>query len=201
MTTINKCEKCSMDGVYKNEEDGIISFFCKHHAPPGSVPVTKNVAKNTKNFTPLIVVILSILAVSLLRQFTGGWNSMLWMMDFMGVFLVTFGLFKIVDLKGFKEGFSTYDLIAKKIPAYGYVFPFIEICLGVIYLAGYMYLWQNIFVIILALLGTASAYLVIKNKDEIECVCLGTAFKIPMTWVTFVENMTMGIMAVWMILL
>lgn len=157
--------------------------------------------KDKKNFTPLIIVILSILAVSLLRQFSEGWDVMLWMMDFMGIFLVTFGLFKIVDLKGFKEGFATYDIIAKKIPAYGYAFPFIEICLGIIYLVGYMYLWQNILVLIISILGSLSAYLVIRNKDEIQCVCLGTLFKIPMTWVTFVENLTMGIMVAWMILL
>lgn len=186
-----------MDGVYKNEEDGGISFFCKHHAPAGSVLI----GKDTKNFTPLIIVILSILGLSLLRQFTEGWSSMFWMMDFMGIFLVTFGLFKLVDLQGFKEGFSTYDIIAKKLPAYGYVFPFIEIFLGIIYLVGYMYLWQNIFVLALAILGSISAYLVIARKDEIECVCLGTTFKIPMTWVTFFENLTMGTMVVLMILL
>ena len=200
-----KCKHCSMDGVYKNEENGVTSFFCKHHAPPGSVPISesmdKNVAKITNDFTPLILVILAILAISLLRQFTGGWNGMLWMMDFMGIFLVTFGLFKIVDLQGFKDGFSSYDLIAKRLPAYGYIFPFIEIGLGIIYLAGYMYLWQNILVLIISVLGIASAYSVIKSKDEIKCVCLGTAFKIPMTWVTIVENTMMGIMVVWMILL
>ena len=157
--------------------------------------------KDRNNFTPLIIVMLSVLILSLLRQSTQGLNVMLWMMDFMGIFLVTFGLFKVVDLKGFKEGFITYDLIAKKIPVYGYIFPFLEICLGIIYLAGYMYLWQNIVVLIFSILGAVSAYLVIRNKGEIECVCLGTAFKIPMTWVTFVENLTMGIMVAWMILL
>ena len=186
-----------MDGIYRKEEAGIISFFCEHHAPDGS----ELIGKNKKDFTPFIIILISILLLSTLRQFTQGLDGMLWMMDFMGIFLVTFGLFKIVDLKGFKEGFATYDLIAKKIPAYGYAFPFIEICLGVIYLAGYMYPWQNISVLIISIIGSLSAYLVIKNKNEIQCVCLGTTFKIPMTWVTFGENITMGIMAAWMILL
>ena len=186
-----------MDGIYRNESGGVMSFYCKHHAPSGS----ELVGTVNRNFTPLIIVVGAIFLLSLFRQYTNGVNSMVWMMDFMGIFLVTFGLFKVVDLKGFKEGFSTYDLIAKNFKSYGYIFPFIEVGLGVIYLAGYMYLWQNIAVLFLSLLGCISAYIVIQKKNEIDCVCLGTTFKMPMTWVTFTENLIMGIMAIWMVLL
>ncbi len=193
-----KCKHCSMDGIYRHEEwDGSIAFYCKHHAPVGSVLS----GKVKRDFTPLIFVIGAIFLLSLFRQYTNGLNGMMWMMDFMGIFLVTFGLFKIIDLRGFKEGFSTYDIIAKNFNGYGYIFPFLETGLGVAYLAGYMYFWQNIIVVLLSLLGCISAYIVIQKKDDIECVCLGTAFKLPMTWVTFTENLTMGIMALWMVLL
>jgi hypothetical protein len=33
------------------------------------------------------------------------------------------------------------------------------------------------------------------NKDEIQCACLGTVFKLPMTTVTIVEDLLMVVMA------
>ena len=192
-----KCKHCSMDGTYRNEEEGTTVLYCKHHAPKGSVLA----GGSKKNFTPLILVVSGVLFVSLFRQYTDGINGMMWMMDFMGIFLVTFGLFKLTDLKGFKEGFATYDLIAKNVSVYGHLFPFIEIGLGIMYLLGYMYVWQNGTVLVLSVVGCISAYKVIQRKDEVECVCLGTSFAIPMTWVTFTENLIMGLMVFFMILL
>lgn len=186
-----------MEGHYRNKDKSVTTFYCKHHAPSGSILE----GKVKRDFAPFVFVMGGILLLSLFRQLTNGLDFMMWMMDFMGIFLVTFGLFKLIDLQGFKEGFANYDLIAKRFTEYGYLFPFIEIGLGVIYLAGYMYLWQNIAVLFLSILGCISAYSVIHKKDKIECVCLGTTFTIPMTWVTFTENLVMGLMVSWMILL
>ena len=49
---------------------------------------------------------------------------------YMGVFLVFFDLLKIFDLEGFMNGFAMYDLIAKRNSTWGYVYPFIELALG-----------------------------------------------------------------------
>jgi hypothetical protein len=38
------------------------------------------------------------------------------MMDFMGIFFLVFGLFKLLDLQGFVNGFQQYDFFAKKFP-------------------------------------------------------------------------------------
>ena len=153
---------------------------------------------NLKELAPLITVILGISLLALLRQ-TSGINIMLYMMDWMGLFLLVFGGLKLIDLKGFAEGFASYDLIAKRIPNYGFIFPFIEIGLGILYLTGNMFLLQNILVLIISVLGMYSAYKVISNKLEIHCVCLGTLFHIPMTWATFIENFLMAIMIILML--
>jgi hypothetical protein len=40
---------------------------------------------------------------------------------------------------------------------------------------------------------------VLKVKGEIQCACLGTVFKVPMTKVTLFENLFMAAMALYMI--
>jgi len=38
------------------------------------------------------------------------------------------------------------------------------------------------------------------DKKTIQCACLGTALKLPMTKATFIENSIMLVMAVWMLI-
>ena len=192
-----KCKLCNMDGAHKEKNEHGVFFYCEDHIPNKS---TKGSKKESllKELAPLFSVIFGIFLISLMRQIDGA-DFMLWMMDFMGVFLVTFGLFKLVDLKGFAAGFSSYDPLAQKIKFYAYMFPFIEIGLGILYLMGIMFLWQNVLVLILAVMGCLSSTRVILRKEETACVCLGTMFALPMTWVTFIENFLMGIMVLSMI--
>ncbi len=197
-----KCELCSMQATH-SEVDGknTTHYFCEHHSLKNlqTTLVLPVVPKN--RLLPLFYVFALIVSLSLVRQFTSGYNLMMLMMDFMGIFFITFGLFKLYDLKGFAHGFSTYDIVAKKWFGFGYVYPFIEIGLGVMYLAGFMFFFQNLAALLLAGLGIYSAYMAIKNKEEIQCVCLGTAFNLPMTNVTLIENGVMFAMALFMILM
>ena len=85
--------------------------------------------------TVAVVVVLTI-ASACARQFAdGGWNGIAWMHDFMGLFLVVFSMFKFFDMEGFADGFQMYDLLAKPFRPYAYVYPFIELALGLGYLA------------------------------------------------------------------
>jgi hypothetical protein len=170
-------------------------FFCEHHKLSDLKPVS-----NFKKLLPLFFVFAFITLASLTRQVLYGYDPVLLMMDFMGVFFIVFGAFKLYDLKGFVEGFKTYDMIAKRFTTYGYLFPFIELALGALYLLGYMFLLQNIIVFIISALGLYSAYEVIRSKKEIKCVCLGTFFTLPMTWATFSENLVMFVMVTLVIL-
>ena len=38
------------------------------------------------------------------------------------------------------------------------------------------------------------------DKKNIQCACLGTALKLPMTKATFIENTIMLVMAIWMLI-
>ena len=194
-----KCELCNMESTHSEKDvQGVTHFFCQHHSLKPSIVKAKN---KYQELTPLLYVFLAILALSSIRQIVQGLNPMMFMMDLMGIFFMVFGLLKLVDLKGFVDGFQSYDFIAKRFSVYGYSYPFIEIALGGLYLLGIMFLWQNILVVILTSIGIYTAYKSINQENEIRCVCLGTLFDLPMTWVTFFENALMLLMVIFMIIM
>lgn len=185
-----------MDSTHTmKDERGVTHFFCKHH----SLTKKEIVQEKYKKLLPLFLIFIFIFLLPLVRQNFSNFDWMLYMMDFMGVFFIIFGLFKLVDLKGFVVGFQNYDFIAKRFSTYGYAYPFIEIILGAMYLLGFMFLVQNLLVLILSAVGTITAYAYIDNDEDIRCVCLGTLFDLPMTVVTFLENALMFLMALSMV--
>ena len=66
---------------------------------------------------------------------TFAWRSV--MTDFMAGFFLVFSGFKLIDLRGFAEGYSTYDLVAKRIFQYGYAYPFLELAFGLAFLTSF----------------------------------------------------------------
>lgn len=81
--------------------------------------------RSLSDYWPLIsLVVVSALAALAIAAGSGNMTMMRVMHAYMGVFLVFFALLKIFDLEGFMNGFSMYDLIAKRNSAWGYVYPF-----------------------------------------------------------------------------
>ena len=117
----------------------------------------------------------------------------------MGYFFVVFSLFKLLNVRGFAASFSNYDLIASKIPAYGTVYPFIELALGICFLSGFGLLYVNVLTFIIMSVGSIGIGKSLKRKDQLECACLGASFSLPLTPVTLIENLTMAAMALYMI--
>ncbi len=92
-------------------------------------------AEKTKlqQLKPLLLIIFYITTASLLIHYKDwSWNE--FMLDFMGLFYIVFSFFKMLDLKGFPESFKMYDPLAKRIPLYGWLYPFIETVLGLMFL-------------------------------------------------------------------
>ena len=56
------------------------------------------------------------------------------MISFMGLFFIVFSFFKFLGYRSFPSSFATYDPIAKLIPLYGWLYPFIETALGLAFL-------------------------------------------------------------------
>lgn len=149
-----------------------------------------------KTFYPLYLIFSYIIGFTILKQTTSGsFNVHLAMRDFMGGFFVVFSFFKLLNLKGFVEGYSTYDVLAKRWPTYGYVYAFLELFLGAAYLANFQPVFTNIFTFVLMSFSSIGVIQNLMKKRKIQCACLGTVFKLPMTYITVTEDLLMAGMA------
>jgi copper chaperone CopZ len=147
-------------------------------------------------YYPLLLVMALITVVPLV---TG--TFMGWMMGFMAGFYIVFGAFKLLDVPAFARSYAQYDIIAKHIPAWGYAYPFVELALGF----GFLF-WLDMRLLswaalILSLIGAVGVIQANRSKQTIQCACLGTVFKLPMSVVTIIENLGMAAMAAWMLLM
>ena len=155
--------------------------------------VTVKVSK-IKQLKPLFIILGYIFIASILLNYKD-WNSSNAMLDFMGLFYIIFSFFKILDIKGFSMSFRMYDPIAKQVPIYGYIYPFIEVLLGMMFLIRFEINIALILTIIVLGITTIGITKVLVNKRSIKCACLGTTLNLPMTEATFIENALMMIMA------
>ena len=148
---------------------------------------------------PLFIILLYITSTSILLHHKT-WNIEAIMLDFMGLFYVVFSFFKMLDLKGFPDSFSMYDPLAKRLPVYGKLYPFIETLLGLMFLFRFEIPVALILTIIVLGITTIGVSKTLLDKKAIRCACLGTALKLPMTEATFIENAIMLVMAIFMLL-
>lgn len=117
-----------------------------------------------------------------------------------GFFLV-FSFFKILDLNGFADSYAMYDVVARRIKAYGFTYPFIEFSLGIAYLTGFKPVvtnWSTLVVMGVSVIGVVQS---VMNKRKIRCACLGAVFNLPMSTVTIIEDLLMIVMAAPMLIL
>ena len=148
---------------------------------------------------PLLIIIFYITTASILLNYKE-WFLGEFMLDFMGLFYIVFSFFKMLDLNGFKMSFGMYDPIAKKVPFYGKIYPFIETLLGLMFLMRFEIDIALIVTLIILGVTTIGVTRALLDKKSIRCACLGTALKLPMTEATFIENAIMILMAVLMLL-
>ena len=147
---------------------------------------------------PLLLIFAYLFVAAILLNYKN-WSTAEAMLDFMGLFYIVFSFFKLLDLKGFPDSFRMYDPLAKVIPAYGWVYPFIELSLGLLFLMRIQI--PVILVVTIVILGTTTIGVTksLLDKKRIRCACLGTALKLPMTEATFIENAIMLVMATTML--
>ena len=148
---------------------------------------------------PLFLIFTFILGASILLNYNP-WVLTGFMLDFMGLFYVVFSFFKFLDVKGFSESFKMYDPLARSIPLYGWLYPFIELTLGLLFLMRIQIPLALIITLLILGITTVGVTKSLLDKKNIQCACLGTALKLPMTKATFIENSIMIIMAILMLL-
>ena len=163
-----------------------------------SMPIEEE-KSDLQQLFPLFLIFGYITVASILLNINP-WDGNSFMLDFMGLFYIVFSFFKLLDLKGFPESFKMYDPLAKIIPSYGWVYPFIELALGVLFLMRVQIPLALIITLIILGITTFGVTKTLLDKKSIQCACLGTALKLPMTKATFIENSIMIIMAIIMLI-
>lgn len=153
--------------------------------------------KSWKDYLPLIflVGVSALVAVALAHSQGPEANAAYGMHYFMGFFLVVFALLKLFDLSGFADGFQMYDLLAKHSRAYALAYPFIELSLGLAYLA----LWRPTTVYLATILvlgfGAIGVINALRKGLDLECACMGNILKVPLSSVALTEDLGMVAMA------
>jgi len=153
-----------------------------------------------RDFMPLIIVTIVVTAFSVGIMFWSGEGFHMFMRMFMAAFFLIFGGLKLLKLSHFATAYRKYDLIAKYSRFYAFAYPFMEIGLGLAYLANFMPFMTNLVTFILMTVGATGVLGVLIRGEKIQCACMGAVFKIPMTGVTLGENALMAGMALMMLI-
>jgi copper chaperone CopZ len=172
---------------YQLSEDGHMHMEMQSHAEENKTWL--------QTYKPVLLIFTYITVSTLLIGLKSGSDWMHWMNNFMGAFFLTFSFFKMLDLKGFAEGYSSYDIVAKRWFAYGYIYAFIELALGLAYITAFNPLLTNSITFVVMSISITGVLQSVLNKRKIKCACLGAVFNLPMSTITIIEDALMIIMS------
>ena len=108
---------------------------------------------------------------------------------------------KLLDVPGFAMSYGSYDAVARRWNGWGYVYPFVELFLGVLFLIDFQPLFTNILTLIVMGVSTVGVVQSLLAKRRFQCACLGTFLKVPLTKITLIEDFGMAILAAALLLL
>lgn len=155
-----------------------------------------------ETYKPILLIFSYIIAITLLAQSSNNhFDLMQWMRLFMAGFFLVFSFFKMLNLKGFAESYVMYDVVAKKIPAWAYIYAYIELALGIAFLINFNPFATNLTTLVVMTLSIIGVFKSVLNKQKIQCACLGAVFNLPMSTVTIIEDALMIAMSVAMLII
>lgn len=114
--------------------------------------------------------------------------------------MVLLGMLKLQNVDRFATMFLNYDLLARRFPEYGYVYPFVEFGSGVLMLAGALTWLSAPAALFIGGVGAVSVFKAVWiDKRKLKCACVGGDSNVPLGFVSLTENLIMIAMAVWML--
>ena len=153
-------------------------------------------------YKPILLIFFYISLVAIITAISAtGFDRMVGMRVFMSGFFLVFSFFKMLDLKGFARSYAMYDIVAKKWSAWGYIYVFIELGLGLAYAMNFNPLVTNVITLIVMTISIIGVLQSVLNNKKIQCACLGAVFNLPMSTVTIIEDGLMIAMSAIMLVL
>jgi copper chaperone CopZ/uncharacterized membrane protein YphA (DoxX/SURF4 family) len=153
-------------------------------------------------YKPVILIFGYITILSVLLSFKQ--EEFKWlqaMRIFMAGFFLTFSFFKLLDLKGFADSYRMYDLLARRYPAWGYIYAVLEGVLGLAFAVNIFPVLSNWITLVVLTVSIVGVLKTVLNKHAIKCACLGSVFNLPMSSLTIFEDALMISMSAVMLLL
>lgn len=156
----------------------------KQTAVVKAVPSRKENAKLAGIF---LFLIISATLMSTLNSF----NGIEWIRWFMGGLMIIFGGLKLLGIEVFIKVFPLYDLIAKRFAPYKYIYPLLQVLLGMFFIMGAWPAIRNVTTIVIGLSGLIGMIQVVSRRGAIRLSYLGTILRLRFSTVTLIENTLM----------
>lgn len=154
-----------------------------------------------ETYKPILLIFAYISGATILVQLKNeSFDWMEAMRYFMAGFFLVFSFFKMLNLKGFAESYVMYDVIAKRLPMWAYIYAFVELGLGVAYLINFNPVVTYSITLVVMSISIIGVLQSVLNKRKIQCACLGDVFNLPMSTVTIIEDALMIIMSALMLI-
>lgn len=185
----------------KSSSDDAQALSCCNVSAAPKPSFGEKFSETLTTYQPLIAIFLASLAGAFFAGIAHGGDHTfdVGMRVGMGLFLVPLALLKLFDLGGFARGFALYDPLARRVPWYGYAYPFLELGVGLLLVAG---LWVNAALILsIPLLGITAVgiALALARGVDLNCACVGAKFGLPLGKISLIENVAMVLMAALML--
>jgi copper chaperone CopZ len=163
-------------------------------------------AEQTKSwfvtYKPVLLIFVYIFSTTTIIELTtDSIDISRWMRHFMAGFFLTFSFFKMLNLKGFKDSYLMYDIIARKFHSWGYIYAFTELLLGIAFLINYNPIITNSLTLVVMSVSIIGVLKTVLDKKTIKCACLGDIFNLPMSTVTIIEDGLMIVMSLGMLIM
>jgi glutaredoxin len=119
---------------------------------------------------------------------------------FIALSMVVLAILKLQNIESFSTMFLNYDLLARRVVPYSYVYPFAEAGAGLLMIAGALN-WLSIPVaLFIGGIGAVSVFKAVYiDKRDLKCACVGGGSNVPLGFVSLTENVMMVAMALWML--
>ncbi len=148
-------------------------------------------------YQPLIAIFAVSVVGGMLALSRDGWMAGMQMA--MGLFLLPLALLKMFNVRGFAKSFALYDPIAGVAPVYGFVYPFLEALLGLLFITGVGVSFAAALAIPLLGVTAAGIAKALSEGRSLQCGCVGETVQLPLGRISLIENVSMTAMAAYML--
>lgn len=178
-----------IDGVRIGGHDDVVRFLSGHQS-----------AAPKYSYLPVVVMFAGAFLIAFGIELQVPMGAEMFVMNGLAITMILLALQKLRDLESFTMSFIAYDVLAARYVPYAYLYPFAELFAGVTMLAG---VWLLASIPVALVIGTIGAWSVFKavylDKRELTCACVGGNSTVPLGLVSFLENVVMIAMALYMV--